>query len=134
MQATATFEVADFTPAPVPAGEIKTALPVGVATMRKTFTGEIDGRSETLFTAAFDPVSGTGTYVAMESFEGSVAGRSGAFNFVHSAATTGQDRQAEFLLIVPGSGTGDLTGISGTGVLTVDDDGTHHLRFDYEVG
>ncbi|GAB2620223.1 hypothetical protein Aab01nite_34520 [Paractinoplanes abujensis] len=133
MQATGTFEVAEFTPAAVPAGDIKTALPVGVATMRKTFTGELDGRSETLFTAAFDPVSGTGTYVAMESFEGRVAGRSGTFNFVHSAATTGHDRQAEFLTIVPGSGTAELTGIHGTGALTVDPDGTHHLRLDYEV-
>lgn len=126
--------MAGFTPAPVPAGEIKTGLPVGVATMRKTFAGEVDGRSETLFTAAFDPASGTGTYVAMESFAGSVGGRSGAFNFVHSATTTGADRQAEFLTIVPASGTGELTGIRGTGGLTVEEDGTHRVWFDYELG
>ena len=133
MRATGTFEVADFTPAPVPASEIRTALPVGFATMRKTFAGEIDGRSETLFTAAFDPVGNTGTYVAMESFEGRVSGRSGAFNFVHSATTTGQDRQAEFLTIVPGSGTGDLAGIRGTGGLAIDEDGTHRIWFEYEL-
>jgi len=123
MRATGTFEVADFTPAPVPAPGIKTGLPVGVATMRKTFTGEVAGRSETLFTAAFDPASGTGTYVALESFEGSLGGRAGAFNFVHSATTTGTDRQAEFLTLVPGSGTGELTGIHGTGSLTADHPG-----------
>ncbi|WP_433301712.1 DUF3224 domain-containing protein [Actinoplanes sp. CA-030573] len=134
MRASGTFDVAGFTPAPVPAGEIKTGLPVGVATMRKTFAGEVAGRSETLFTAAFDPASGTGTYVAMESFEGSVGGRPGAFNFVHSATTTGQDRQAEFLTIVPASGTGELTGIRGTGGLAVDEDGTHRVWFDYELG
>ncbi len=132
MRATGTFDVADFTPAPVPAPEIKTGLPVGVATMRKTFAGEIDGRSETLFTAAYDPASGAGTYVAMESFEGSVGGRAGTFNFVHSATTTGSDRQAEFLTIVPGSGTGELAGIRGTGSLTVDEDGTHRILFDYQ--
>ncbi|MBU2667227.1 DUF3224 domain-containing protein [Actinoplanes bogorensis] len=131
MRATGTFEVADFTPAPVPAPEIKTGLPVGVATMRKTFQGEISGRSETLFTAAFDPASGTGTYVAMESFEGRVGGRPGAFNFVHSATTTGQDRQAEFFTVVPASGTGELAGISGGGALTVDPDGTHRIELDY---
>ena len=132
MRATGTFDVADFTAAPVPAPEIKTGLPVGVATMRKTFHGEISGRSETLFTAAFDPASGTGTYVAMESFEGSVGGRPGAFNFVHSATTTGQDRQAEFLTIVPASGTGELAGIRGGGAMTVDPDGTHRLELDYD--
>ncbi|MBB2948846.1 hypothetical protein FB565_008632 [Actinoplanes lutulentus] len=133
MRATGTFEVADFTAAPVPGPEIKTGLPVGVATMRKAFTGEIEGRAETLFTAAFDPASGTGTYVAMESFEGSVGGKAGAFNFAHSATTTGTDRQAPFLTIVPASGTGDLTGIRGTGGLTVDEDGTHRIWFDYEL-
>jgi hypothetical protein len=133
MRATGTFAVADFTAAPVPAGEIKTGLPVGVATMRKTFAGEISGRSETLFTAAFDPAGGTGTYVAMESFEGSVAGRAGTFNFVHSATTTGTDRQAEFLTIVPASGTGELAGITGTGGLAVDEDGTHRIWFDYDL-
>ncbi|KHD75839.1 DUF3224 domain-containing protein [Actinoplanes utahensis] len=133
MRATGTFDVTDFTPAPVPASEIKTGLPVGFATMRKTFTGDVEGRSETLFTAAFDPVIGTGTYVAMESFEGSVAGTAGTFNFVHSATTTGADRQAEFLTIVPASGTGGLAGIRGTGSLAVDDDGTHRISFDYDL-
>jgi hypothetical protein len=133
MRATGTFDVADFTAAPVPAPEIKTGLPVGVATMRKTFRGGISGRSETLFTAAFDPASGTGTYVAMESFDGTVDGRAGAFNFVHSATTTGQDRQAEFLTIVPASGTGELAGIRGSGALAVDPDGTHRIALDYEL-
>ncbi|MET8122463.1 DUF3224 domain-containing protein [Micromonospora sp. NPDC005189] len=133
MRATGTFDVADFTAASVPISEIKTGLPVGFATMRKTFTGEIDGRSETLFTAAFDASTGTGTYVAMESFEGGIAGHAGTFNFVHSATTTGENRQAEFLAIVPTSGTGDLTGIRGSGGMTVDDDGTHRIWFDFEL-
>ncbi|WP_250031396.1 DUF3224 domain-containing protein [Paractinoplanes maris] len=133
MRATGTFAVADFTPAPLLAAGVTTGLPVGLATMRKSFSGEVDGRSETVFTAAFDPGSNTGTYVAMESFEGSVAGRTGAFNFVHSATTTGGGRQAEFLTIVPGSGTGELSGIHGAGALAVDEDGTHRVHFDYEL-
>jgi hypothetical protein len=130
MRATGTFEVANFTPAPVPPSDIKTGLPTGVATMTKTFTGEISGRSATLFTAAFDPATSTGTYVAMESFEGSVAGRAGAFNFAHSATTLGDGRESEFLVIVPGSGTGELTGITGDGGLTIADDGTHTIFLD----
>lgn len=133
MRATGTFAVVDFTAASVPSSEIKTALPVGLATMRKTFTGAIGGRSETLFTSAFDPATGTGTYVALESFEGSVDGRAGTFNFVHSASMTGADRQAEFLAIVPASGTGDLAGIRGSGGLTISADGTHRIWFDYEL-
>lgn len=134
MRVTGTFEVADFTPAPVPAFDIKTAVPVGVATMRKRFEGGISGRSATLFTAAYDAATETGTYVAMESFEGSIDGHEGAFNFAHAATTRGDGREAEYLVIVPGSGTGALAGMHGSGGLSVDADGTHRIWFDYEIG
>ena len=134
MRASGTFKVVAFTPtaiAPDPA--VTTVLPVGVATMEKHYQGDVDGRSATLFTAAFDESSGIGTYVAMESFEGVVGGRSGAFNFAHSASTGGTDRKDEFFTIVPGSGTGRLAGIHGTGGMAIDADGTHRIWFDYEL-
>jgi hypothetical protein len=134
MRANGTFSVKAFNPtslAPEPA--IETALPVGVVLMEKHFDGGIAGRSATVFTAAFNQTTGVGTYVAMESFEGSVDGREGTFNFVHSASTTGSDRSAEYFAIVPSSGTGQLGGIYGTGGLAVDPDGTHRIWLDYEL-
>ncbi|MDI2124584.1 DUF3224 domain-containing protein [Yinghuangia seranimata] len=134
MHASGTFSVKAFVPTElVPTPAVVTATPVGVATMEKEYEGDVVGRSSTLFTAAFDQASGVGTYVAMESFEGSLNGRTGTFNFAHSATTSGSDRTAEFFVVVPSSGTGDLTGISGTGSMTVDPDGTHRIWFDYEV-
>lgn len=124
------FVPTELTPDPA----IATAVPVGVAQLAKQFDGEIAGRSATLFTSAFDQAKGVGTYVAMESFEGSLHGSAGAFNFAHSATTTGDSRSAEFFTIVPGSGTGDLAAITGTGGLAVDADGTHRMWFDYELG
>lgn len=132
MRASGTFKVGSFAPTPVTA-DVVTAVGVGVATMEKSYEGEIAGRSATLFTSAFDQESGVGTYVAMESFDGSVGGRAGAFNFAHSATTHGTDRSAEFFVIVPGSGTGELAGISESGGLTVDPDGTHRVWFDYTL-
>lgn len=133
MRASGTFTVASFVPADLkPGPEITTALPVGVATIVKSFEGEIVGRSTTLFTAAFDQAAGVGTYVAMESFEGAVDGREGTFNFVHSAATSGDDRANEFFAIVPSSGTGALAGMRGGGGLAVDEDGTHRIWFDFD--
>ncbi|MFI1164555.1 DUF3224 domain-containing protein [Streptomyces sp. NPDC020801] len=135
MRATGTFSVKSFTPAGVkPEPDISTALPVGVATLEKHFEGEVSGRAATLFTAAYDQESGVGTYVAMESFEGALHERQGTFNFVHSATTTGTDRTAEFFTVVPASGTGDLAGITGSGGLAVEADGTHRIWFDYELG
>jgi predicted DNA-binding transcriptional regulator YafY len=129
-----TFTVSGFTGVPIDVEQpVVTALPVGVATMVKTYVGGVEGRSTTLFTSAFDPGSGVGTYVAMESFEGSLDGRAGTFNFVHVASTRGTDRADEYFSIVPFSGTGELAGITGGGVLAVDEDGTHRMRFDYTV-
>ena len=129
------FTVKAFVPTElVPEPAVPTGLPVGVATIEKHFEGEVTGRSATLFTAAYDQTTGVGTYVAMESFEGSLNGRSGAFNFAHSATTSGSDRTAAFFTIVPSSGTGELTGISGSGGITVDADGTHRVWFDYDLG
>jgi hypothetical protein len=135
MRASGTFTVTAFVPTGLtPEPAVATGLPVGMATMEKQFDGEVAGRSATLFTAAYDQTTGVGTYVAMESFEGSLCGRAGAFNFVHSATTSGTDRAAEFFTIVPTSGTGDLAGISGAGGLAVDADGTHRIWFDYQLG
>lgn len=134
MRAAGTFTVDTFEPTEVvPKPPVETALSVGVSTMEKHFSGEIDGHSATLFTAAFDQATGVGTYVAMESFEGTVGGRRGTFNFVHSATTQGTNREGDFFVIVPSSGTADLTGIAGTGGMEVAEDGTHHIWFDYDL-
>lgn len=135
MRAEGTFTVKSFVPAAVEVPiEVTTATPAGVATMEKAFEGEIAGRAATLFTAAYDQERGIGTYVALEAFEGSVAGRSGSFNFAHSATTTGADASDQFFVIVPGSGTGDLAGITGGGGIRIDEDGTHRIWFEYQIG
>lgn len=126
-----TFKTKDFNPGALhPSPGIQTGLPTGVATMEKQYSGQIEGRSATLFTAAFDPTSGLGAYCAMESFEGSLNGKRGAFNFIHSAATSGNDRANEFFSIVENSGTGELRAIKGNGGMRIDSDGIHHIWFD----
>ena len=128
-----TFEVAAFTPVEVtPAVVVETAMPAGVATMEKRYRGEVEGTSATLFTGA-QAADGAGTYVALESFAGALSGRAGAFTFVHAASTSGSDRFGELFAIVPGSGSGDLTGIAGSGGMAVDGDGTHRIWFDYDL-
>jgi len=134
MEALATFLSKNFKPAGLsPTLGITTALPVTVSTMEKSYEGAIQGHSSTVFTAAFDQVSRAGTYIAMESFRGTVNGREGSFSFVHSASTTGIDRSNEFFCIVAGSGTDGLKGIAGSGGISIDDDGTHHIWLDYEL-
>lgn len=133
MKIIGTFKAKDFKPAAViPAVLIETGLATGVATMEKVYAGQIEGRSATLFSSAFDPAVGLGAYCALESFEGSLNGKFGKFNFIHSAATSGKDRANEFFSIVSGSGTDELLGISGSGGMRIDADGTHHIWFEVE--
>ncbi|MFI8181832.1 DUF3224 domain-containing protein [Actinacidiphila glaucinigra] len=44
-----------------------------------------------------------------KTFEGSLDGREGTFDFAHSATTSGSDRASDFFVIVPTSGTGELS-------------------------
>ena len=135
MRAEGTFHVASFVPAeiqPSPAG-IEVGIPVGTAVMEKQYAGGVSGRSATVFTSAFDMAAGVGTYVAMETFEGRLGDRTGGFAYVHSATTTGSDRRYELFVIVPSSGVGELSGISGGGGMAVDPDDTHRIWFDYEL-
>jgi hypothetical protein len=139
MHATSTFTVSDWTPAPATeqVGDvpmIQTAAPIGLAHMVKTFAGDIDGRSTTWFLGCLNQDTGAGTYAALEAVDASVHGRRGSFNIVHVASTHGSDRFDEHFAIVPDSGTGGLLGISGAGSIVVEDDGTHRLRLDYELG
>ncbi|THG32869.1 DUF3224 domain-containing protein [Naasia lichenicola] len=134
MIATGNFTTSNFIPAPVePAAPIETGLPVGVATMIKTFTGEIDGRASTIFVSAFDPSTGVGTYMALESFEGSIGGKTGACNLLHVASTGGDDAYNQLFIIVPASGTGELAGITGTGALSVGEDDAYTVTLDYSI-
>lgn len=128
-----TFTVESFEPVDwVP--EITTGLATGHAHLTKTYTGGLVGRSITQFSSSFDAERGFGTYLALESFEGTLDGKSGAFNYAHSATTDGSpDRLHEFFLIVPSSGSGELAGLSGTGKMIIDDDGTHRLEIDYTL-
>ena len=132
MRATSTFTTSDFKPEEREQAVV-TAVDVGVMTFAKTFAGDIDGRAETLFTSAYSHETATGTYLAMESFAGSIDGRSGTVNIAHTATTTGADRTHHLMVIVPASGTGELAGITGTGSLDIDPDGTHHFTLDYEL-
>jgi hypothetical protein len=139
MHATSTFTVSNWTPAPATeqVGDvpmIETGAPIGFAHMVKTFAGDIDGRSITWFVGCLNQETGEGTYTALEAVDASVHGRHGTFNIVHTASTHGSDRFDEHFAIVPGSGTGGLAGIRGAGSLVVEDDGTHRLQLDYELG
>lgn len=88
--------------------------------LTKTWTGEIDGRSVGAMLSGGDPGSGEAGYIAIERFEGSIASRTGTVLLQQFGTMSGGEVELRYG-IVPGSGTGELTGITGRIQLEVED-------------
>ncbi len=82
--------------------------------------------------SAGDPTLGRAGYVALETVTGTLHGREGGFAFQQYGVMRGDARELRYG-VVPGSGTGALTGLEGTLTLTIDDDGTHTYDLDYTL-
>jgi hypothetical protein len=107
-QVTATFNITRWDEAAYGTGDPKLArVDVG-----KTFTGELEGTSNAqLLTCA--SADGSAGYVASEQFTGTLDGRTGTFVLQHGA-TMSPAGPSHFGHVVPGSGTGELVGLTGT--------------------
>lgn len=100
--------------------------------LSKTFHGELDGSGIGLMLSAGDPQAGAAGYVAMETVRGRLGEREGSL--VLQQFGTMRDRsQVLHYEVVPGSGSGQLTGITGTLRLTIDEDGTHRYELEYDL-
>ena len=120
----------DLTITPVqPAPETAPDVP-GRMTLSKVFHGDLTGTGTGEMLATMAP-GASGAYVAMERVNGSIDGREGSFALVHRGL---MDKGAQDLLItiVPGSGTGDLTGIAGVFHLTIEG-GEHRYDLEYSL-
>ena len=97
----------------------------------RTFTGEIEGSStaELLTVRTGD---GSAAYVAFDRIAATIDARSGAFVFQHWGTITAEGGRIAGA-VVPGSGTGELSGLEGEGTIRVDDAGTHSLELDYRL-
>ena len=78
-----------------------------------------------------DPKQGAAGYVAIEVFNGTLAGKTGSFALQH-LATMDQNGPKMSVVVVPGSGTGELKGISGTFEIQIAN-GRHSYHLDYTL-
>lgn len=100
------------------------------ARLAKTFHGDIEGRS-TVEMLSLRAQSGSAGYVALERVVGSLHGQSGSFALLHVATMSGTGQWGRWL-VVPGSGVGDLEGISGEGHIDIAE-GAHTFHLDYTL-
>src|SRR4051794_927793 len=92
---------------------------IGRLAIAKTWSGDLAGEGHGLMLSAGDPSDGSAGYVPLELVDGTLHGRVGALAFQQLGVMHAGDQRLDYL-VVPGSGTGELTGITGTLALTID--------------
>jgi hypothetical protein len=102
---------------------------VGRLSIDKQFHGDLEAISKGQMLAVATAVADSAGYVALERVVGTLHGRSGTFALQHSGTMT---RGAPTLLItvVPDSGTGELTGLSGNMTINIVNE-QHFYNFEY---
>lgn len=84
----------------------------------KKWHGGLSGSSRGIMLSAGDPESGSAGYIVAEVFHGTLSGAFGGFHFLQLGVMHEGDTQLSYL-VAPGSGNGELAGITGTLTLTV---------------
>ncbi|SER65208.1 DUF3224 domain-containing protein [Actinokineospora terrae] len=130
MRASGTFTVDAWEPE-TPYDQ-RDGVDLGHTTLRKTFAGDMTATSEVHMTSVVVPATQSAAYVAIERVEGTLAGRGGSFVLQHSA-TADSSGQSLLVTVVPDTGTGELTGLVGSLLITKDGD-QHTWSLDYTLG
>lgn len=106
---------------------------IGIMKMlfKKTFHGALSGVSTVSMMGFMNKETASGGYVAIEKFNGEVVGVNGSFLLQHSS-TMNNGAQSQSINIIPNSGMGNLSNISGAMIIEIID-GQHFYNFDYEL-
>lgn len=95
----------------------------------KTWSGAAEGISRGVLLSGGDPATGHAGYIAIEQFEGTLDGRYGTLLLNQLGSMVADEPQLTFV-VAPGSGTGQLAGVTGTVQIdAVGDDGVHQVTF-----
>jgi hypothetical protein len=121
-----TFDV-EITPGPAELGGA-----VGRFELAKSFHGDLEGTGSGVMLTAGDPQAGSAGYVAIETVHGRLDGQEGSFVLQQFGTMSGGSQMLHYE-VVPSSGAGQLAGISGRLLLTIDEDGKHNYELQYSL-
>ena len=97
----------------------------------KQIHGGLEATTKGEMLAGGDYSKGAAGYVAMELVTGTLDGKSGTFVLQHTATMDATGPHMT-VIVTPGSGTGALTGITGTFTIVIAN-GKHSYTFDYTL-
>lgn len=119
--------------APQPLAQAGADSGLGRMSLDKQFHGDLEATSVgEMLTAMSSSVQGSGAYVAVERIIGTLHGRSGSFA-LHHTGVMNRGVPELTITVVPDSGTGELTGITGKLNIRIESGGKHFYDFDYEL-
>jgi hypothetical protein len=101
------------------------------AAIKQAFSGDIEGEGAVEWLMCYRPDQ-TADFVGLQQIVGALGERSGTFVMLQSAGTfDGKEARGE-LSVVPGSGTGELRGLRGTGEFSAPMGSTASITLDYD--
>ena len=101
------------------------------AHIKKTFHGDLSGTGNLMYVMTYFD-GATASFIGFEKVVGSLGGRSGSFVLRHTGTYDGEKATADYE-VVPGSGTNELAGLSGTGGFSAGHAEEHDITLDYEL-
>lgn len=101
------------------------------AKVTQKFTGDLEGEGKVIWLMAY-PDPKTATFVGIQRVVGSIGGKKGSFLIQTIGTFDGKTAQGDWSLIA-GSGTDELTGISGEGTFGAPHGSTAEYQIDYEL-
>ena len=101
------------------------------ATVTKTFTGDIEGEGHVEYLMMYRS-DGSATFLGLERISGRIGGRTGSFVLQRTGVFEGGQAKESYS-VLPGSATGDLRGLAGTGTSAVGHGMEHPFVLDYEL-
>ena len=110
----------------------KKGIQMGRFSIHKTYHGELNGSSVGEMLSVTTTTNGSAGYVAIEQFSGTLGDKKGSFVLQHYGIMHAGDNRL-VLEVVPGSGSDDLTGLTGTMAIDIID-GKHLYKFTYQHG
>ena len=100
------------------------------ATVKKTFTGDIEGEGQVDYLMMYRS-DGTATFLGLERITGKVGGKAGTFVLQRTGVfENGQAKES--YAVVPGSATGELRGLVGEGMSSVGHGMEHPFTLNYQ--
>ncbi len=104
----------------------------GRMSLDKQFHGELEATSQGEMLSFMSSTKGSAGYVAIEKVTGTLGGRRGSFVLQHSG-TMNRGEPLLTITVVPDSGTGELTELSGSMKIIIAPDGAHAYEMAYTL-